>query len=60
MALSTLEKECDDIVQGIPLSFDYDETYAYLYMNFHRLKVDMIETDVLLKTFSKADITNSF
>ena len=46
----------EEILQGIPIHFDYEGKYTSLSMNFHKLRVDMTITDSSLYRFAVSDI----
>ena len=46
----------EEILQGIPIHFDYEGKYASLSMSFHKLRVDMTITDSSLYRFAVSDI----
>ena len=48
----------NEIMQGIPIHFDFEGKYNSICINFHKLVVDMTITDFSLKKFGVSDIKN--
>ena len=46
----------NDVLQGIPLSYDFDVNYDSLSIDFHNVRVDMTKNNFSLKIFSETDV----
>ena len=44
------------MLQGIPLSYDFDVNYDSLSIDFHNVRVDMTKNNFSLKIFSETDV----